>query len=325
MIIQCEKCRTKFNVDETALNFEGSKVKCSRCKNIFLVFPPEHLENEEDLTVAFSEEELGTFGQTMEADLEDMDLDDVFEEESMEDIEDIETDYHEDLRGIPEESHVEEAILEEEREIAGSEFRTGTEEASKPIIEKKKNKFQTLLISLVIILLLLGIGYVLAKWFPGVFPHFFASSEKQSSETQQTADMGASRLEILTVNGFFVDSDNAGRLFVIRGKIRNSYDKSRSFILVKASILDDKGKVVREKSAYAGNIFEEEELRKLPLAEISERMKNRLGLAKNNFNIEPGTSVDFEIVFENLPDNLSEFTVGAVSSSPGGTEQTDQS
>jgi len=103
------------------------------------------------------------------------------------------------------------------------------------------------------------------------------------------------------------------------------YNKIRSFILVKASIMDDKGKVVREKSAYAGNIFEEEELKKLPLAEINERMKNRPGLAKNNYNIEPGTSVDFEIVFENLPDNLSEFTVGAVSSSPGGTEPTDQS
>ena len=52
-------------------------------------------------------------------------------------------------------------------------------------------------------------------------------------------------------------------------------------------------------------------------------MNNRPGIDNKNLNIEPGTSVDFAIVFEKLPDNLSEFTVGAVSSSPAGPEADD--
>ena len=37
----------------------------------------------------------------------------------------------------------------------------------------------------------------------------------------------------------------------------------------------------------------------------------------SNFSVEPSDSVPFMIVFENLPDNLSEFEVEVVSSAPG--------
>ena len=36
-----------------------------------------------------------------------------------------------------------------------------------------------------------------------------------------------------------------------------------------------------------------------------------------NRNIKPGASIPFMVVFENLPDDLSEFMVEAVSSAPG--------
>ncbi|MBF0211716.1 MAG: zinc-ribbon domain-containing protein, partial [Desulfamplus sp.] len=40
MIITCEKCSTKFNLDESLLKKEGSKVRCSMCKHIFKTYPP---------------------------------------------------------------------------------------------------------------------------------------------------------------------------------------------------------------------------------------------------------------------------------------------
>jgi len=40
-------------------------------------------------------------------------------------------------------------------------------------------------------------------------------------------------------------------------------------------------------------------------------------MARKNFNLPSGATIPFMIVFDNLPDNLSEFTVEAVSSSPG--------
>ncbi|OQY50217.1 MAG: hypothetical protein B6230_06745 [Desulfobacteraceae bacterium 4572_89] len=40
MIIVCEKCSTRFNLDESFLKPGGSKVRCSQCQNIFTAFPP---------------------------------------------------------------------------------------------------------------------------------------------------------------------------------------------------------------------------------------------------------------------------------------------
>ncbi len=40
MIITCEQCGISFKLDENLLKPEGSKVRCSKCKHIFLAFPP---------------------------------------------------------------------------------------------------------------------------------------------------------------------------------------------------------------------------------------------------------------------------------------------
>ena len=40
MIITCEKCGTRFNLDESLLDADGSPVRCSRCRNIFTAYPP---------------------------------------------------------------------------------------------------------------------------------------------------------------------------------------------------------------------------------------------------------------------------------------------
>ena len=39
MIITCNKCNTSYNLDENLLNSTGSKVRCSRCRNIFIAYP----------------------------------------------------------------------------------------------------------------------------------------------------------------------------------------------------------------------------------------------------------------------------------------------
>jgi|GEM_PF-2433189 len=39
MIIKCEKCQTSFRLPDEKIKPEGTKVRCSRCKNIFTVFP----------------------------------------------------------------------------------------------------------------------------------------------------------------------------------------------------------------------------------------------------------------------------------------------
>jgi predicted Zn finger-like uncharacterized protein len=40
MLVQCPECTTKFNLDESKIGHDGSKVRCSRCKHVFTVFRP---------------------------------------------------------------------------------------------------------------------------------------------------------------------------------------------------------------------------------------------------------------------------------------------
>ncbi len=40
MVIQCEKCDTRFRLPDDRLKPEGVKVRCSHCKEVFTVYPP---------------------------------------------------------------------------------------------------------------------------------------------------------------------------------------------------------------------------------------------------------------------------------------------
>ncbi len=55
MIIQCDRCSTKFRLDDSRVTGAGVRVKCTKCQNIFLVTPPEETPVEEILSVASAE------------------------------------------------------------------------------------------------------------------------------------------------------------------------------------------------------------------------------------------------------------------------------
>lgn len=40
MLVQCPECKTKYNLNESQIAPEGSKVRCTRCKNVFTAFRP---------------------------------------------------------------------------------------------------------------------------------------------------------------------------------------------------------------------------------------------------------------------------------------------
>ncbi len=40
MIIQCDKCSTKFRLDDSRITGAGVKVRCTKCQNVFIVAPP---------------------------------------------------------------------------------------------------------------------------------------------------------------------------------------------------------------------------------------------------------------------------------------------
>ena len=329
MIVQCEKCLTKYNLDETLLEEGGSKVRCSRCKHTFLAYPegPDFthqeetgfsLEEEFEETVALDsppilKEEPPEFGP----DEKEIDFDKVFDE-SLEDQEPSKSVFHEGVLEPEEKERAfdEEALDEASMKESFSSMEAEEEEESQEIPPTKHARRSRILVAgLVAILLLLGAAAAIIFYAPELLPdslRMFKPAKKA-----EVADIGVRRLSFKDVTGSFINSKMAGNLFVIRGLVVNDYPKSRSYILVRGSILDDKGQSIMKKVAYAGNTFTEEEIQRLPLEELNKAMKNRDGINNKDVNVPPDTPVPFMILFENLPQNLSEFTVEAVSSSPG--------
>lgn len=314
MIIQCEKCQTKFNIDESKLKEQGSKVRCSLCKHTFVVYPPEQGYFEEGETMALSKNEIE---KTMARDLPGALHEEEIETEPEDQASPFDNALDESLEGPEEEdaAPVDVSHAHAEEEKTGDEKRLGPAQIKEKTTQKRPWKRYLLPVLLVIVLILIGAAAAIFLWAPEIIPD--SLSMLKPAEKQEITDMGVRRLSFKSVTGSFVDSGNSGNLFVIRGEITNDYPKSRSFILIKGSILDDKSQVVKRKLAYAGNNFKEEEIKSLPLEKINKAMKNRYGMGRKNVDVAPGAKIAFTIAFEDLPKNLSEFTVEAVSSSPG--------
>lgn len=305
MIIKCEKCDSRFNIDERILKRGGSKVRCSVCKNIFTALPPHEgrlvEETDEDDFALLDTAELDRFpvkkstGPESEDEAADESFDKLFEDALEEDIQHIDAPEPEDEQGLTERTDEESDVITP-REAAG---------------KWKKERSHILLITLVIILVVIVSSLIVYFLAPDILPGSLRPVNKD-----EITDTGTRRLGFKDVSGSFLMNNMAGQLYIIKGDVINNYPKSRSFILLKGNILDVKGKSVKQKFAYAGNTFTEDQLSKISMEEIDKGSKNQAGIGDINVNIRPGDSVPFMIIFEGLPNNLGEFEVEAVSSSP---------
>lgn len=68
MIIQCDKCQSKFKIDDSKVTEKGVKVRCKKCSNIFTVYPPK----EEKSTISLFE---GAFEEKKEQEKERVSFD----------------------------------------------------------------------------------------------------------------------------------------------------------------------------------------------------------------------------------------------------------
>jgi len=57
MIVQCEECKTNFNLDEKRLRGDSAKVRCSKCRHVFMIYKD---QEEPALTTA-----MDIFGETV--------------------------------------------------------------------------------------------------------------------------------------------------------------------------------------------------------------------------------------------------------------------
>jgi predicted Zn finger-like uncharacterized protein len=74
MILTCEKCDTSFSFNEDLIQSSGSKVRCSKCRHIFVAYPPTPIE---ETAAAVPTEENSAIEKSVSdaANLDDLDLD----------------------------------------------------------------------------------------------------------------------------------------------------------------------------------------------------------------------------------------------------------
>ncbi|MDX9963633.1 DUF3426 domain-containing protein [Desulfobacter postgatei] len=112
-----------------------------------------------------------------------------------------------------------------------------------------------------------------------------------------------------SINGRFVSNKSAGDLFVVTGRIKNPSNIPVSYIQLKGTLMTKDNTKAKTLIAYCGNIIPEETLMSGNISDITKQMGVRQGNQNTNVNIKPGASVMFMLVFSNLPEELSNFTV----------------
>jgi len=339
MIIECKQCGSKFKLDEGLIREEGSKVRCSVCKSVFKTYPkgvsPKGDEKRKVADQSLGETVTLDTYPTLEEQRPEPLLEDTFEAELAKALQEesetkkIETlspdqipEEEEDLRFDFEEGTKRQPQLEPspastlQREPAKPTEAPPKPEKAVPKKRKKGGVPRFLMIVLIVVLLLTGGAAALLYFAPERVPESLTPYLGMAGKPE-VKDPGVRRLSFKNVSGKFYQSTKAGNLFCIQGVVFNNYPGARDYIRIKGSLLDEKQTVVKWKLAYAGNIFSENELKDLSLEQINQGLTNRTGKGNVNVGVKPQASVPFMIVFEELPENLSEFTVEAVSSAPG--------
>jgi predicted Zn finger-like uncharacterized protein len=137
-----------------------------------------------------------------------------------------------------------------------------------------------------------------------------------TSEATDPGNMRASLLEGL-ISGEFVSNNSAGRLFVIKGKLRNDYPEARNFIRVKGILYLKDGKVAQDRIVYCGNVLSDTDLQVLDKETINKKLGNRFGNNQSNFRVPSGKVLPFMVVFSDIPHEVGEFSVEVVDSLTG--------
>ncbi|RPI80109.1 MAG: DUF3426 domain-containing protein [Desulfobacteraceae bacterium] len=302
MIVECEKCKSQFNVDEGVLKEDGSKVRCSVCKNIFLVYPKRDrgAESTPDLTIDDDMEETVALDSPPR----------------LEDRKNVGRDQHR----IPVVA-LDRLTLEDDLTDEPDMFMEKESESPPPLVSPKQLKSgrsSALPVFLIVIFLLFGAAAVGYFFFPGLIPGL-GSPAQPVVVKPEIPDAGIHKLRIQAqaIESYFVKSDKAGELFIIKGSINNNYPTARGKILLQVSIFDGQNKVILKKNAYAGNVFSDEELKSLTVEQIDAAMNNSAGKDNKNLKVEPGTAIPFMVIFNNLPENAKDFSPDLLRSSAG--------
>ena len=169
---------------------------------------------------------------------------------------------------------------------------------------------------LVILLLLVALLFLHHK---GIFNMPYLDRVPLPFLSEQTtgggSDLGNLKIKTSNVNSRFMNSEKAGRLFVVTGTVKNEYSDPRSHIKVSGSLYTRDKTLADTATAYCGNVIADLELTQMTPAAIRTRLGNQSGDNNTNENVKAGEERPFMVIFFELPESLDEFTVTVLESS----------
>lgn len=340
MILTCPQCATKFHVNPKRIAETGTRVRCARCKEVFLATPPQQQpapppEQEEVTPLPEQQpepepaEKPGRFHPDpivdepdLPSDMAEVDFDyDRFQElDAKEEAGDDEADGTTSDEDHPSQGLAETPAPADDADEGSASFSTSDEmdnEEDHLIRQKPARNSPFAALIRIVLLLILAILIVAGVMVVMNGPDHLTQLVRQYFGQQTPPAPPLSGQMVLgELDGQFIINEQGGELFLIRGLATNHFNQAQSAVQVKGILYDQHGKPLAQKTVFCGNPMTDEELRTLPFSELEQRMGNQFGKDLSNMNIPPGKAVPFAIVFRNLPENVSEFSVAVTASNP---------
>ena len=210
----------------------------------------------------------------------------------------------------------------EEPLVAVDEAPTKKEEKKKKVKKikpVKKSGIMRPILLLLILLILPLVVVVLLDRFMNMDVPYVTDYLKQVPYLNQVMkpemkDVGEIRVD--NISSVFIDNKTHGKLFIITGTVKNEFSESRKYIKIQGSLYSTGKTLAREVTVYGGNEISDLDLSEMSLTDINQRLSNRFGDKKSNFDVKPGQAIPFMVVFSDLPESLEEFTIEAAGSFP---------
>jgi predicted Zn finger-like uncharacterized protein len=300
MIVQCEKCGTQYNLDDTKVRPGETKVRCSRCQHVFTVPHPLTLD------------EGNIFGETGQQ------AEDEFMKEWAKELPPQPPQKpSEPVPPAPDQAPPPRAFVPPsvEEPLFGEETPTEETPSAKEEIfpvsplsvrevpEKKERKVSTTLLLAILFIIIIFVSFYYWTKRGASFPAFEYIYEKiytlMEGEKAQKLFLIGLRGSEHTLEG--------GTVYVIQGRVANRSEETKKLVKLKGSLFDKAGNEVATSIGYCGITITNEEIEGTPY----ESLKSSFGFASAG-QARPVPSqgtLPFTIIFFSPPEGATQYRV----------------
>ncbi|VEN74250.1 hypothetical protein EPICR_30185 [Candidatus Desulfarcum epimagneticum] len=304
MIIHCGKCDTKYRLDESRLEKNGSRVRCSSCGDVFTAYPPGAPDAES-----------------------------LFEETpDLTDFPDPSTLYDDapDPAGTQERDGDARRLFGLEKDGGETREPPGEDSGPRPEFDiqgdfsdpendfsdpppKKRSPAALFLMVLSLLAIFAGAfygGFFMLNRMGVSIPDLRIPYLGAWFETTPR-DQAEFEMETLEVHSKTVLNPMAGKLLVITGMVRGAAPGPGGWVEATARFYTSEKKILAQKTSVCGNLLSDMELAGLDMPEIDKRLLKKPDMEKPDDASPPGDTLPFMIVSRDIPGNVEMFRVEA--------------